>query len=312
MNSQRSLLTLTTATMMAATLAVAAQSAGAAEPPSSTPEALATGALSSTAQPPAGVGLTGLIQDLLLPGSELQVKPDPEGRSPVVVRMTAVRPHGTAGFRYDFSWFAYEAGPHDLSQYLERVDGSPRGALPAIGVEAVALLPPGPPQTLPEFQAPLPKLGGYRTALVVGECLWLAGWVALFVWRRPRSSTTAAVAPDATLPLTDRLRVLLENARTGSLDADGRAQLERLVLGFWRERLHLIDLPVPEAVHRLRNHPEAGGLLREVESWLHSGKSTASESHMAALLLPYLPPDGNPASPPAGNPASPPAGNPAS
>lgn len=308
MNSQRSLLTLTTATMMAATLAVAAQSAGAAEPPSSTPEALATGALSSTAQPPAGVGLTGLIQDLLLPGSELQVKPDPEGRSPVVVRMTAVRPHGTAGFRYDFSWFAYEAGPHDLSQYLERVDGSPRGALPAIGVEVVAVLPPGPPQTLPEFQAPLPKLGGYRTALVVGGCLWLAGWVALFVWRRPRSSTTAAVAPDATLPLTDRLRVLLENARTGSLDADGRAQLERLVLGFWRERLHLTDLPVPEAVHRLRNHPEAGGLLREVESWLHSGKSTASESHMAALLLPYLPPVGNPASPPADNSASPPAG----
>ena len=291
MNSQRSLLTLTTATMMAATLAVAAQSAGAAEPPSSTPEALATGALSSTAQPPAGVGLTGLIQDLLLPGSELQVKPDPEGRSPVVVRMTAVRPHGTAGFRYDFSWFAYEAGPHDLSQYL---------------------LPPGPPQTLPEFQAPLPKLGGYRTALVAGGCLWLAGWVALFVWRRPRSSTTAAVAPDATLPLTDRLRVLLENARTGSLDADGRAQLERLVLGFWRERLHLIDLPVPEAVHRLRNHPEAGGLLREVESWLHSGKSTASESHMAALLLPYLPPADAPASPPVGNPSSPPTGNPAS
>jgi hypothetical protein len=298
MKLRRSLLTLTTATLMAVTLAKAARSAGAAEPPSST-----TGAPSSTAQPPAGVGLTGLIQDLLLPGSELQVKPDPEGRSPVVVRMTAVRPHGTAGFRYDFSWFAYEAGPHDLSQYLERIDGSPLGAMPAIGVEAVAVLPPGPPQTLPEFQAPLPKLGGYRTALVVGGCLWLAGWVALFVWRRPRSSTAAASAPDATLPLADRLRFLLENARTGSLDADGRAQLERLVLGFWRERLHLTNLPVPEAVHRLRNHPEAGGLLREVESWLHSGKSTASETSMAALLLPYLPPVDATASAPTGAPA---------
>ena len=176
--------------------------------------------------------------------------------------------------------------------------------MPAIGVEAVALLPPGPPQTLPEFQAPLPKLGGYRTALVAGGCLWLAGWVALFLWRRPRSLTAAAVAPDAVRPLAERLRFLLESARTGSLDADGRAQLERLVLGFWRERLHLTDLPVPEAVHRLRNHPEAGGLLREVESWLHSGKSTASESHMAALLLPYLPPAGAPTSPPVGNPAS--------
>ena len=308
MKLRRSLLTLTTATIMAVTLAKAAQSAGAAEPSSSTPGALATGAPSSTAQPPAGVGLTGLIQDLLLPGSELQVKPDPEGRSPVVVRMTAVRPHGTAGFRYDFSWFAYEAGPHDLSQYLERIDGSPLGAMPAIGVEAVALLPPGPPQTLPEFQAPLPKLGGYRTALVAGGCLWLAGWVALFIWRRPRSRTAAAVAPDAVRPLAERLRFLLESARTGSLDADGRAQLERLVLGFWRERLHLTDLPVPEAVHRLRNHPEAGGLLREVESWLHSGKSTASETHMAALLLPYLPPAGATAPPPVGNPSSPPTG----
>jgi hypothetical protein len=304
MKLRRSLLTLTTATIMAVTLAKAAQSAGAAEPPSSTPGALATGAPSSTAQPPAGVGLTGLIQDLLLPGSELQVKPDPEGRSPVVVRMTAVRPNGTAGFRYDFSWFAYEAGPHDLSQYLERVDGSPLGAMPAIGVEAVAVLPPGPPQTLPEFQAPLPKLGGYRTALVAGGCLWLAGWVALFIWRRPHSSTATAVAPDAVRPLAERLRFLLESARTGSLDADGRAQLERHVLGLWRERLHLTDLPVPEAVHRLRNHPEAGGLLREVESWLHSGKSTASETHMAALLLPYLPPAGATAPPPVGNPAS--------
>jgi hypothetical protein len=292
MKSQRSLLTLTIAALMAAHLAGAARSAGATEAPS------------SASQPPAGVGLTGLIQDLLLPGSELQVKPDPEGRSPVVVRLTAVRPHGTAGFRYDLSWFAYEAGPHDLSQYLERVDGSPLGALPAIGVEAVAVLPPGPPQTLPEFQAPLPKLGGYRTALVVGGCLWLAGLIALFIWRRPRSLTAAAVAPDATLPLADRLRVLLENARTGSLDADGRAQLERLVLGFWRERLQLTNLPVPEAVHCLRNHPEAGGLLREVESWLHSGKSTASATSMAALLLPYLPPTGAPASSPTGAPTS--------
>jgi hypothetical protein len=297
MKSQRSLLTLTIAALMAAHLAGAARSAGAAE-------SLATEAPSSASQPPAGVGLTSLIQDLLLPGSELQVKPDPEGRSPVVVRLTAVRPHGTAGFRYDLSWFAYEAGPHDLSQYLERVDGSPLGALPAIGVEAVAVLPPGPPQTLPEFQAPLPKLGGYRTALVVGGCLWLAGLIALFIWRRPRSLTAAAVAPDATLPLADRLRVLLENARTGSLDADGRAQLERLVLGFWRERLQLTNLPVPEAVHRLRNHPEAGGLLREVESWLHSGKSTASATSMAALLLPYLPPTGAPASSPTGAPTS--------
>ena len=68
----------------------------------------------------AGVGLTGELKDVLLPGPELRVKPDTGGRSPVVLRITATYPHGTAGFRYDFSWSALEAGPHNLSQYLER------------------------------------------------------------------------------------------------------------------------------------------------------------------------------------------------
>lgn len=234
-----------------------------------------------------GVGLTGEVKDTLLPGPELRVKPDPEGRSPVVVRLTATYPHGTAGFRYDFSWFAYEPGPHNLTDYLERVDGSPAGTLPPVLVEAVSILPPGPPGTLAGFSAPVPALGGYRTTLIVGGGLWLAGLVALVCWRRKRPDSTAA-ALTTEPPLADRLRALLDQARTGSLDADGRARLERLVLGYWRDRLNLTALPVPEAVRQLRDHPEAGSLLRQVEEWLHSGKSVVREPEMAALLTPYL------------------------
>ena len=237
--------------------------------------------------PSTGVGMTGEVTDILLPGPELRVKPDPEGRNPVVVRLTAVYPHGTAGHRYDFSWFAYEPGPHNLAAYLERADGTAPGELPPVMVTAESILPPGPPGPLSDFQAPVPSLGGYRTTLLVGGGLWLAGLIALLCWRRKRPAAEAEpAAPDP--PLAERLRALLDQARTGTLDADSRARLERLVLGFWRERLDLTQLPVPEAVRQLRAHPEAGGLLRQVEEWLHSGKSTAREADMAALLAPYV------------------------
>lgn len=257
-----------------------------------------TGAFSQTT----GVGLTGDVKDVLLPGTELRVKPDPEGRSPVVVRLTATYAHGTAGYRYDFSWFAYEPGRHNLSDYLERIDGSAAGPLPPVPVDAVSLLPPGPPRTLAEFSAPLPALGGYRTALIVGGGLWVAGLIALLCWRRKMpAAEKLTAAPD--LPLAERLRGLLDQARFGTLNAEDRARLERLVLGFWRERLSLTGLPVPEAVRQLRDHPEAGDLLRKVEEWLHSGKSGTRESEMAALLTPYLAPTAPPAAAPADRPS---------
>lgn len=246
---------------------------------------IGTGPLRAAEQ--AGVGLTAEVKDVLLPGPELRVKPDTGGRSPVVLRITATYPHGTAGFRYDFAWSALEAGPHNLSQYLERRDGSPVEGLPAVPVEAMALLPPGPPKTLPEFSAPVPQLGGYRTALIAGGVVWLGGLVGLLCWRRKKVVVSVDEA-EASLPLEERLRPLLEQARSGSLDADGRARLERLVLGFWRGRLGLTSLPMPEAMKQLRAHPEAGQLLRHVEEWLHSGKAAARESAVADLLLPYL------------------------
>ncbi len=237
----------------------------------------------------AGVGLTGEIKEVFLPGGELRVKPDPAGRSPLAVRITAAYPHGTAGYRYDFAWVAYESGQHDIARYLERVDGSPAGDLPPVLAEAAGILPPGPPGGLAEFSAPAPSLGGYRTALITTGCLWAAGLIGLLCWRRQKSEP-AETAVAADLPLGDRLRALLERARSGSLDANHRAELERLVLGFWRERLDLTRLPVPEAIRRLRDHPEAGGLLRQVEEWLHSGKSPTRETEIASLLTPYLNP----------------------
>jgi hypothetical protein len=54
-------------------------------------------------------------------------------------------------------------------------------------------------------------------------------------------------------------------------------------------------LPQRDAVRALREHPEAGKLLRSVEEWLHSGQERGRDSGASAssqtvneLLSPYL------------------------
>ncbi len=238
--------------------------------------------------PSSGVGLSGEVRDVLLPGSLLRVKPDPGGRSDVVLRITESYPHGTVGFRYDLSWTAYRAGSHNLSEYLERVDGGPAGDLPAVLVEAVSVLPPGPPGTLAVFEAPLPEVGGYRTFLIAAGVVWAAGLAGLVMWRRKRVPESVS-ATESEVTLADRLRLLLEKARGGTLGPEEKARLDRLVLGFWRERLDLTEVPLLEALRRMRDHPEAGALLRQVEEWLHSGKTAAGEeAAVARVLAPYL------------------------
>jgi hypothetical protein len=92
----------------------------------------------------------------------------------------------------------------------------------------------------------------------------------------------------APLTLADRLRPLVEDARTGELSTERRAELERLLLAHWRERRDLAGVDAADAVIRLRRDEEAGPLLRQLEEWLHRpGGSGAHEVDVAALLEPY-------------------------
>src|SRR5437867_3237409 len=77
-------------------------------------------------------------------------------------------------------------------------------------------------------------------------------------------------APPPSAPtLADRLRPLVEQAAAGTLTRDGQAQLERLLLNHWRQRLELTTDSFADAIRKLRQHNEAGALLRELENWLH-------------------------------------------
>jgi hypothetical protein len=229
------------------------------------------------------VGMPARVGQVVLPGPELEARPvDP--KAPVVVRVVNTYPHGTA-FRYDLVYYGLEPGTFDLKDYLRRKDGSSTADLPALPVKIEPLLPPGQVLPNPLESRSSPWLGGYRLALTVGAVLWGLGLLALvFVGRRKKRDPHGAGA--AAVTLGDRLRPLVERARAGSLARGERADLERILLAYWRRRLGLGDEKPAVAFARLRQHPEAGPLLEQLEEWLHRpGENRRVD--VAALLQPY-------------------------
>jgi hypothetical protein len=250
--------------------------------------------LSASAQEPRAettVGMTGRLEAVVLPGSELEAKPLTDRKTPVVLRVVAVYPHGTA-FRYDLEYFALEPGTHDLRDHLRRKDASPTTDLPPIPVRVNPVLPPGQvePNKLEIERGP--RLGGYRTLLIVLGVVWGVGLVAIvasfFFPRRKR----ATVIHEKPLSLADKLRPLVDGAVAGKLTRAELAGLERALLAYWRKRLRLEDTEPGAAIETLRRHPEAGPLLAQLEAWLHR-PGPPEPVDVPALLKPYqnLPPE---------------------
>jgi hypothetical protein len=225
------------------------------------------------------------IEQVVLPGPELEVKPLEDRRAPFVLRIVASYPHGTA-FRYDFSYYGLEPGNYDLSSYLRRKDGSAATGLPPISVRVDAILPPG--QIEPHALAieRSPWLGGYRLLIGLVGSLWFAGMAAILLLGRRKADVDASAAASP-ITLAERIRPLVASALDGTLSEGQHAELERLLIGYWRSRLGLEKSSPAETIAIMRRHPEAGPLLRGLEGWLHEPGPRAGAEELVALLRPY-------------------------
>lgn len=238
--------------------------------------------------PAARVGMPVRLESLVLPGARLEARPL-EDETPVVLRVAAVYPHGAA-FRYDLEYRGLEPGAYDLRDFLQRADGSSADDLPPMPFTITSALPAGQIEPHALSFRPLPWLGGYRLLLILGAVVWIAGLVyLLYPRRKPAAAGDDEDAPP--LSLADRLRPLVVGALEGRLSGAQLAELERSLVGYWRRRLALQDLPPEQALQRLREHEEAGPLLNQLEAWLH--RPTREAVDVAALLAPYrdLPPE---------------------
>jgi len=228
------------------------------------------------------VGMRSYVEQVVLPGTELVPAPSTL-KAPLVLRVLKTWPHGEH-LRYDFEWVGLEPGRYDLTKFLVRKDGSPTTGLPEVVVEAASTLAVGvhePSDLTP--QAPQ-RLDGYSTMQIAAGVAWGVGLLAiLFVgrtWRR------RSAPPPPAPTLADRLRPLVEAVARGGADTGAKAELERLLVAFWRARLGLRDSKAADAIVAIKQHAEAGVLLRQVEAWLHMPTPPA-QTDWQALLAPY-------------------------
>jgi hypothetical protein len=247
--------------------------------------ALAADAAAPAAEVDTTVGRAAQINDLVLPAPELEVKPPTDEEEPFVLRMIDVAPHGSS-FRYNLEYYALEPGEYNVIDYLQQAGTQQPAALPPHMVQVGEYLPrdkhthPHPPET-----GELPFLGGYRMLMVAAAIAWFVVAVAIVMVGRKRAERRRVVSePPRTL--ADRLRPAIEAAMAGKLDERQLAELERVMLAFWRQRLQLEDVPAAEALRRMRAHPQGGELLRQLERWLHQ-PGQREQIDAAALLAPY-------------------------
>jgi hypothetical protein len=227
-----------------------------------------------------------------LTGTLLEAKVADE-KSLVILRIAETRPHGTLTW-YDLRYVALVPGRYDLRSYLVRKDGSAVDDLPKLEIQVSGLLPTSHQGELVQQPRSLARFfGGYRETLIVVGILWLLALLALILVGRKKSADPARPIAAAQPTLAERLSPLIMQAAAGELSNDGKAHLERLLLSYWRERLHVAELSPGDAMVSLRRHPEAGVLLRALEDWLHRPPGVARVD-IEALLRPYLNPGEQP------------------
>ncbi len=205
------------------------------------------------------VGMPARLEQVVLPGPELEARPIEDRRAPMVVRIAETYPHGT-DFRYDIIYYGLEPGRYDLRDSLRRKDGVPLKDVPPLTVQVDPALPPGQIEPhRPQLESS-PRLGGYRWIAIAGGLAWFAGFLAILLGgRRKRSLAGAAAARPVTL--ADRLRPLVEAAMAGTLPRGQEAELERLLIGYWRKRLGLEQAEPPRRGRRAGRRRGAPGAL---------------------------------------------------
>lgn len=230
------------------------------------------------------VGMVGHLAEIKIPGSELEVIPLEDRDTPLVVRIVRVFPHGT-DFRYEIEYYGLEPGSYDLRDFLRRKDGSSADEIPELPVEIVTELPEGQVEPNQLITKKPPRLGGYMPLVIFGGIVWVVGLVLIIVWclNLKSGQVTQATRPKS---LAEKLRPLVDRAVAGEASHEELASLERSLFTYWQKRLNLHSASPSEAIRELRKHPEAGGLMGKLESWLHHPEDQP-DLDIDALLKPY-------------------------
>jgi hypothetical protein len=229
------------------------------------------------------VGMSQSLREHVIPGGEVEVRTVDESTA-VIIRLADTRPHGDS-YRYDIVWYGLDPGSYNLLDYLRRKDGSSLDDLPPVPIRVTSILPEGIVKPNQLETRGVPTFSSYHLMLWVGGILWLAAMIAVLrMGRRDDAGTEAQRKRKQSM--AERLQPLVSNAMSGEMSSTERAELELLLVAYWRKKRGLEDLGAAESLRRLRDDKEAGPLLRQLEEWLHQPEPR-KEVDLAVLLKPY-------------------------
>lgn len=212
--------------------------------------------------------------------------------SELVLRIADVSRDAQQHFLLELRYIGMYPGKYDLRDFLrlpngESLSGQDRASLKPAMVDVKSVLPPDHDGKLTEVAQPaLPWVWPYRKLLVTACVAWfllpIAWWLVQRRNAKPIIEQPAVIAPS----LADRLKPLVTAAMEGRASVQSQAELERLLLTFWRGRLNLVSPSAEENLLQIKRHPEAGKLLGELERWLYHppGKNQVD---LQRLLAPY-------------------------
>lgn len=232
------------------------------------------------------IGIEGDVK-ITLDRGDYQPKPL-DDRTALILRLESVKASADGKHDYHFHYMGFEPGVYKLADYLIHPDGTPAAEIGEVEVKVNSILPPDHDGALNAYvPQPFPWIGGYRMLLGILAGIWVLGLLA-FAWIFRRKKPVLVVE-HATPPPTyaERMRPFVEAAAAGTLTPSGQAQLERLMTGYWREKLALPEHQrMAESLAAMMRDTQAGSLLRAMERWLHH-PGGASADEINALLEPY-------------------------
>ena len=240
---------------------------------------------------------TESLQSIVLDQPSYKVA-DRSDATPLLVKITAIEPTGEGTFVYKLSYTGLETGVFNLTDFLVSPAGD-RLKEPIATVTIGSAIPTNAAFNAVLYTPPLrTNAFPYRLTVILGIIAW-AGCGALLFWPAKKQQPAARSSPSDPPPpssdeiphtqtLADLLRPLVEKAADKSINADEKAELERILFEYWGKELELDHLNSVEQLRRILEHPEAGALLHTIEQWLYQPDSSITPEEISSALESYL------------------------
>ncbi|RBP45677.1 hypothetical protein DES53_10259 [Roseimicrobium gellanilyticum] len=221
-------------------------------------------------------------------GPKLTVTPYKWG---VAVNMRIARMTEQDGTRvYDVRYIVNREGTFDLKDYLVAENGSKLDGLPSFKFHGDPKLSKNLDSRIQETEEVRVDVGGHYYATLAGlGVFWILWLLMLIFFRRPKKVAPPPPAPPGPT-FAEMLRAYLQQIEAGTLDAEGKAKMEMLLLRRWREDLALGDVSMYSAFGAISQSDKTGKVLRDLQEWLHRPTTSVRREDITALLKPFATP----------------------